>query len=204
MSIEYDEEQEAFEPIEDEEEAQRRWREALEDPERAQRLLRGLESLIPDILKRGGLGTLLHEEKLKERLREKNIPKEIAGLMLSQANSMRREILRIISREIRVFLSEMDFGGEISKILTAVSFEIKTEIRFIPNDQAALPKIKTDLKVTGSDGLDDVLAAAAGAASAGAEAEEGERAERRQGSSAKIRKVAWSFLKKNEAEGDES
>ena len=52
------------------------------------------------------------------------------------------KVERIVSREIRIFLENVDFGGEIAKILTSVSFEIKTEIRFIPNDQAVKPQIK--------------------------------------------------------------
>jgi len=96
-------------------------------------------------------------------------------------------------------------AGELSKSLTAGSFEIKAEIRFIPNDQAARPKIKTDRKGTGTDGLDDVIAAAADATGARVvrEGEDEERSERRQSSSGKIRKVAWSFLKKNDGEDDD-
>ena len=57
-------------------------------------------------------------------------------MLVSQADSLRRETLRIISKEIRVFLENVDLGGELAKILTSVSFEVKTEIRFVPNDQS--------------------------------------------------------------------
>lgn len=123
------------------------WDDIASDPEMASRLLRALDGIIPGIVKRAtlqGVGNiLLSEDGLRSILSEnKKLPKEVVGLIVSQADSMRREILRIISREIRIFLENMDFGGEIAKILTSVSFEIKTEIRFIPNDQAVKPQVK--------------------------------------------------------------
>lgn len=136
---------------EDDEKGQSAWKKLSEDPELAKTLLRAVEGIVPDILKRSlfaGVGNvLLSEEGLKAMLLEKNIPKEVVNLLLSQADVMRREILRIISREIRIFLENMDFGGEISKILTSLSFEIKTEIRFIPNDHAVRPSIKNKVQV---------------------------------------------------------
>ena len=129
------------------------------DPERAavaveggrQRLLRALEGVVPDALKRSlvsGLGSvLLSEDGLRSLLLDKNLPKEAVGLLVGQADVMRREILRIVSREIRIFLENMDFGGEIAKILTALSFEIKMEVRFVANDQAVRPKTRSRVKV---------------------------------------------------------
>lgn len=135
----------------DEERAQRLWRKIADDPELASKVLKAVDGIVPDIFKRSmltGVGNLLlSEDGLRAMLLEKNLPKEAVGLILSQADVMRREILRIISREIRVFLENMDFGGEIAKILTAISFEIKTEIRFVPNDQAVKPNIKNRVKV---------------------------------------------------------
>lgn len=156
----------------DEERAQRLWRKIADDPELASKVLKAVDGIVPDIFKRSmltGVGNLLlSEDGLRAMLLEKNLPKEAVGLILSQADVMRREILRIISREIRVFLENMDFGGEIAKILTAISFEIKTEIRFVPNDQAVKPNIKNRVKVkrhkeepffddseSASDGLDE-------------------------------------------------
>lgn len=135
----------------DEEKTQRVWSKIAEDPELASKVLRAVEGIVPDILKRSVFtsvgNVLMSEEGLRAMLLEKNLPKEVVNVLLSQADVMRREILRIISREIRIFLQNMDFGGEISKILTSLSFEIKTEIRFIPNDQAVRPQIKNRVNV---------------------------------------------------------
>jgi hypothetical protein len=127
----------------------------VDDPEYATRVFRAIEGLVPDILKRTlvtGIGsTLLNEDGLRSLLAEKKLPKEAFSFLMSQASGMRREILRVVSREIRIFLENMDFGGEISKILTTVSFEIKTEIRFIPNDAAVKPSIRNRVKVKRAD-----------------------------------------------------
>jgi hypothetical protein len=119
--------------------------------EEANKILRGLEAIVPDILKRtlvSNIGNLvMNEEGLRSIVAEKNLPKEAAGFVLNQADATRREILRIVSREIRVFLENMDFGGEIAKILTTLSFEVRTEIRFVPNDEAVRPKVRNRVKI---------------------------------------------------------
>ena len=63
------------------------------------------------------------------------MPKEVAGYLASTASTTKDEILRIFAREIREFLQTVNLSEEIAKMLTTLSFEVKTEIRFIPNDQ---------------------------------------------------------------------
>jgi hypothetical protein len=176
----------------DEDEVRARWRELIEDPEIAARLFKSIDGFVPDVLKRRTLTSLLAggEEKLRERLLEKNIPKEVVGVVLSQADSMRKETLRVVSREIRIFLENMDFGGEIAKILTSVSFEVKTEVRFIPNDQAVKPQIKNKVKMkVADDTLEDVD---------GALEEESAAEEERDGPrEPRARKLRWGLLKRN-------
>lgn len=115
--------------------------------EEASRILKGLESLIPDIVKRTMGGVLASEEGLRSVFGDKNIPKEFAGFLLGQVDATRRGVLRIVSREFRIFLENMDFGGEIAKILTSLSFEVRTEIRFIPNEERVVPSIKNRVRV---------------------------------------------------------
>lgn len=126
--------------------------------EDASRLLKGIEAIIPGILRRS-IVNALSEEGLRGVVTEKNIPKEAVGFVLSQADSTRKEILRIVSREIRTFLENMDFGGEIAKILTTLSFEIRTEVRFIPNEEAVKPNIRNRVKIkrTKEDGSTETV-----------------------------------------------
>lgn len=127
------------------------WEKIAEDPELVSRLLESLGGVVPSIFKRvavSGVGNLLlSEDGLRTLLSEnKKLPKEAVSLLVGQADVMRREVLRIISKEIRIFLEDVDFGGEIAKILTSVSFEVKTEIRFIPNDQSVKAQVKNKVK----------------------------------------------------------
>lgn len=130
------------------------WQRLADDPELAGRLLRALEGIVPDILKRtlvSGVGSVLSEEGIRSILADKKLPKETLNFLVGQADTMRREVLRIISREIRIFLENMDFGGEIAKILTTLSFEIKTEIRFVPNDASLRPELRNRVSVKRAD-----------------------------------------------------
>ncbi len=115
--------------------------------EEASRILRGLEALIPSIVKRSLANVLSNEDGLRSLLGDKNIPKELAGFLLGQVDATRRGILRIVSNEIKVFLENVDFGGELAKILTTLSFEVRTEIRFIPNDERLKPSIKNTVRM---------------------------------------------------------
>lgn len=116
-------------------------------PEDASRLLRGLEGLVPDVVKRTMSHLLASDDGLRAVLSDKNIPKEVVGYLLGQVDATRRGFLRVVSREIRVFLENVDFGGEIAKILTTLSFEVRTEIRFIPNEERVVPSVKNTVRV---------------------------------------------------------
>lgn len=83
------------------------------------------------------------EEKLRGMVSDA-MPKEVVTYLKGAIDSGRDELVRIVGNQTRKFLEGIDVGGEISKILTALSFEIRTEIRFIPNDQ----KVKPDIKMT--------------------------------------------------------
>ncbi|MFP4596672.1 MAG: hypothetical protein ACLFVJ_00385 [Persicimonas sp.] len=120
------------------------------DPESVARVLRSLEGLVPDILKRSAAdveGEGEATESLRARLSDRKLPKEAVSFILGQVDTTKREFLRILSREIRLFLENMDFGGELAKILTSLSFEVKMEVRFIPNDQALKPTARGSMRV---------------------------------------------------------
>jgi hypothetical protein len=52
--------------------------------------------------------------------------------------------VRVVAKEVRDFLSATDLSGELTRALTALSFEIKTEVRFIPNDAGGVkPDVRT-------------------------------------------------------------
>jgi hypothetical protein len=99
-----------------------------------------LEQLIPDIVRRtfyAGLGAVFTtEEGIRKIASEFHLPKDVANFLIQQAAASKDEIFRIFARELRSFLESTNVSGELQKLLTSLSFEIKTEIRFIPNDEA--------------------------------------------------------------------
>ncbi len=108
-----------------------------------------LESFIPDLVKRGlvaGMGAAMAtEEGLRKITKEMSLPKDVASYLANTASSTKDELLRIMAREIREFLQTVNLSEEIAKMLTTLSFEVKTEIRFIPNDEK-LGGVSPDVK----------------------------------------------------------
>ncbi|MSP16370.1 MAG: hypothetical protein EXR73_07125 [Myxococcales bacterium] len=121
--------------------------------EREERAERGgrlrFESLVPDLVKKtfyAGLGAVLNsEDGIRKMASELTVPKDVAGYLISSVQATKDEVFKIVARETREFLSNMNVNQELARLLTQVSLEIKTEIRFIPNDQAA-SGVKPDIK----------------------------------------------------------
>ena len=68
-------------------------------------------------------------------LHDAGLPRDIAGAVLGQIDEKKNDVVRIIAREVRDFLEATDLAGEIKAALTSLSFEMRTEVRFIPNDK---------------------------------------------------------------------
>jgi hypothetical protein len=120
------------------------------DKDKAEKRLRGrLEGLVPDLVKRtfyAGLGAVFTtEEGIRKLANEFSLPKDVAAYLINSAQSTKDELFRIVAREMREFLENLNITNELAKILTTLSFEIKTEIRFIPNDEK-LGGVKPDIK----------------------------------------------------------
>ena len=126
------------------------WDDLATDPPDPSRVERALEGIIPDIVKRGVDG-LISEDGIRSLVKDRGLPKEAVGFIIGQVDATKREVLRIVSKEMRLFLENVDLGGELTKILTSVSFEIRTEVRFIPNDASVRPQVKNRVKVRGAE-----------------------------------------------------
>jgi len=77
-------------------------------------------------------------------LSEAKLPREIASAVFGQIDDTKNDVLRIIAREFRDFLQATDIATEIKKALTSLSFEVRTEVRFIPNE--AGDGVKADVR----------------------------------------------------------
>jgi hypothetical protein len=125
---------------------------AGDDRELPETIRRRLESLVPELVKKtfaAGMGAVFSTEEGIRKIARESLP-EVAGYLASSADGAKDKVFEIIARETREFLSNLNLTEEIAKILTTLSFEIKTEIRFIPNSErltGAEPDVKASVKL---------------------------------------------------------
>jgi len=111
-----------------------------------------LEHLVPELVKKtfaAGMGAVFSTEEGIRRLARENLP-EVAGYIASSADNAKDKVIEVIARETREFLANLNVSEEIAKLLTTLSFEIKTEIRFIPNSErftGAEPDVKASVRL---------------------------------------------------------
>jgi hypothetical protein len=119
--------------------------------------------VVPDLVKRlfvAGMGAFLtSEEGIRRLATEFSLPKEVASYLVTQAQTTKSELFRVVAREIRSFLESINLGAELTKILTSLTFEVKMQIRLLPSDKgnAIVPQVKGDLKVLKQDEEEEVL-----------------------------------------------
>jgi len=117
-----------------------------------------VESWVPELVKKAvaaGVGAVFTtEESIRRLTKEMPMPKEVAGYLVNTASSTKDELFRVVAREIREFLSSVNLSEEVAKMLTTLSFEIKTEIRFIPNAEkytGVEPDVKARVRLKRSE-----------------------------------------------------
>ena len=100
-----------------------------------------LERMLRDTIRRGlekgieaGLGTISKSETAVRDIMDTKLPKEIMHYAFGQIDETKNALVRVVAREVREFLEATDLASELQRALTALSFEIKTEVRFIPNE----------------------------------------------------------------------
>src|SRR5215475_9748617 len=116
-----------------------------------------LERLVPELVRKtfaAGLGAVFSTEEGIRKIARESLP-EAVGYITSSADGAKDKVFEVIARETREFLSNLNVSEEIAKILTTLSFEIKTEIRFIPNSDrfvGAEPDVKASVRLKHADG----------------------------------------------------
>ena len=108
-----------------------------------------------DVVKKtvsGSVGRALKtEETVRGLVGEMKLPKEAVSYIVTTADTIKTEIVRVAAQEFREFLESANLGEEIAKILTSLSFEIRTEVRFIPNEEAVKPNVKSRVALKGAE-----------------------------------------------------
>ncbi len=91
-------------------------------------------------------------ENVRQRLGDLKLPKEALNGVLSQIDEGKTGIYRALAKELRDFLESTNFADELVRALTTLSFEIKTEVRLIPNDSGKpRPNVRSNMRVRRAD-----------------------------------------------------
>ncbi len=91
-------------------------------------------------------------ENVRQRLVDLKLPKEALSGVLSQIDEGKTGIYRALAKELRDFLESTNFADELVRALTTLSFEIKTEVRLIPNDSGKpRPNVRSNVRVRRGD-----------------------------------------------------
>ncbi|HTR55656.1 MAG TPA: hypothetical protein VMJ10_33495 [Kofleriaceae bacterium] len=118
-----------------------------------------LEHLVPELVKKtfaAGMGAVFSTEEGLRKIARESLP-DVAGYIASSTSDAKDKVWEIIARETREFLSNLNLTEEVAKLLTTLSFEIKTEIRFIPNSErltGAEPDVKASVRLKRTGGTD--------------------------------------------------
>lgn len=92
---------------------------------------------------------------LRQKLLELRLPKESLEKLLLQLDDGKSGLYRVAAKEVRDFLESTHFAEDLVKALTKLSFEIRTEIRLIPNDHGgAKPDVQMRTSVKHRDPSD--------------------------------------------------
>jgi hypothetical protein len=114
---------------------------------------RRLERILPELIKRileAGYEKIAEgPENVRHFIGEMKLPKEALSLIFAQLDETKNGLYRVVAGEIRDFLEHTNLAEELAKVLTTLSFEVKTEVRFIPNDAKinGLPKPEVRARV---------------------------------------------------------
>lgn len=104
-----------------------------------QRVEESLARVIPDLVKKAvetGWGTVSRTDsrKILSFVNDIKLPRDVARYFLNQVDDTKNALLRIFAREVREFLEHTDLAEDMRKVLTSVSLEVSTRVRFVPNE----------------------------------------------------------------------
>ncbi len=113
---------------------------------------RRFEGAISNAIKRAvekavesGMGRLAEgPENIRHLMGDLKLPKEVLSYLYTQIDDTKTGLYRVMAKEIRDVLEHTELADVLTNVLTRLSFEIKTEIRFVPNDAANKPASEGD------------------------------------------------------------
>jgi hypothetical protein len=106
-----------------------------DEPEREEkRVERALREVVRRVIEAGYERLSEGPENVRHLMSELKLPKETLGALFGTLDETKNGLYRVVAREVRDFLEHSNLAEDIVRGLTALSFEIKTEVRFIPNE----------------------------------------------------------------------
>ena len=104
----------------------------------------GAAQLLPEILRRAlergqavsATALRMREQPIRDLIPGAALTRDLARLILVQVEETKKAVVRTVANEFKDFLEATDLATELQKALTSVSLELKTEVRFVPNDRA--------------------------------------------------------------------
>jgi hypothetical protein len=109
------------------------------------------EWALSDLVKRAilsGVGAVfMTEEGIRSYLGELKLPKEAAQFVLGQVARTKEDLFRVVTDEIRSFLESTQLDDVLRQVLTNISLEISTKVRFVDESKGLQPRAKASIKV---------------------------------------------------------
>ncbi len=88
---------------------------------------------MPELLKRGFERLTESPDSLRQRVTDLKLPKEVLSLLVAQVEDTKHELFGVVVREVRGFLEQTNLADELTRVLSSVSLEVRTQVRFVPN-----------------------------------------------------------------------
>ncbi len=127
-----------------------------EDDRNESSFTRRLVGRIPDVMGRAlvaGTGALfLTEEGIRNLVSDLKLPGEAVRVLQQQAETTKKELFRLVGREIRSFMEQSNISQELLKVLGAVTVDVHTTIRFVPNEEGGVtPEFAHEVSTSGPE-----------------------------------------------------
>jgi hypothetical protein len=101
----------------------------------------GRAGFVPEFVRKvavAGLGALfMTEDGIRSLSGQLKLPKEVLGLVLSQAEKTKGDIGRVVSEELRRFLQSEKLREEFLKLMSGMTVEVTAQIRLVSPEERA-------------------------------------------------------------------
>lgn len=106
---------------------------------------------LPEFFKRaflsGADALLTSEDGIRSFFGEMKLPKDAIQYLSNQMAKSKEDLSKILSKELREFLQSTDLVAVFKRVLSSISLEINTKVRFIDESDSLRPKTETNVRI---------------------------------------------------------